>query len=199
MKKKVERFNFQAVRGSPFSNEDAEVIGPELLKIAEQNRVDDVRSLDSKLVYAAVEADPDHPLRRFVWFEDDDAAARAGRLARVGLLIRSVRIIYLTIRKREQPAPMFLYDPKHGTRPKSDVEPARRSHVLIDDALKDDPAFVSTLNGQIQLIRNAFKRLDHIANLRSVPVHVKAFLVAQRKAFKELDAATDSNEAAAAE
>lgn len=89
--KVVKKPQFVKASGAPFSDEDVQLIGAELLKIAAANRVLDVRLLDKKIVFAAIEADPKHPLRRFYdW--DVKSAARKHWINWTAKLIASVRI-----------------------------------------------------------------------------------------------------------
>jgi len=161
--------HFVAAPGSPFSEADVAVIGRELVKIAERNRVGDVRSLDKRLVLAAVEEDEDHPLRPY--FEWDDAkAARSYRLVQAATMIRSVRIVSSGVGPRAQPIPLFLFDPDHTKRVPG--ETARRSRVLTEDLLKDDPAFASNLAHSIRSITFTLERIEHMTSMRRTPPEV---------------------------
>ena len=171
---------FVPAPGSPFSEEDVAVIGVELLRIAERNKVGDVRSLDKRLVLAAVEADEDHPLRRF--FEWDDAkAARSFRLVQAATMIRSVRVLSSGVGAREKPMPLFLFDPDHTRRVPG--EAARRSRVVSEDLLRDDPAFVSNVAHTVRQITHMLERLEHVTSLRKgVPEQVLRYRDALRAA-----------------
>lgn len=186
---------FVAATGSPFTDDDAGVIGVELTKIAEGNRVGDIRSLDKHLVFEAIEADPDHPLRRFYdW--DVEKAARRHWLARTGLLIRSVRIITAAMPKREKPRPMFLYDPEHAKR--SPGEKTKRGHVLTEDVLHADPVFASALASQIRGIGELVARLEHVTSMRPTPREVVTLRDSLRAALNEyLGAISTANDQAA--
>lgn len=149
--------------GSPFSETDMLVIGPALARIAEQNRVEDLRSLDKHLVYEAVEADPHHPLRPFLnW--DDLAAARLHRIAQVQTLIRSVRIITVQMGKRSSPEPMFIHVPDAAKRPHGATQ--QRSQVLMADVLNNDPAYASALSSKMRVLQSTFRQLEHVVNGR---------------------------------
>lgn len=186
---------YQAARGSPFADSDAEVIGPELVKIAEANRVGDIRSLDKKLVFEVVEADEHHPLRQFYdW--DDERMARQARLERTALMIRSIRILTPSLPELSRPSPLVLFDPDHVQRRSNAPEARRRSHVLIQDVVNDDPTFISSLTAQIVRIRQGVERLDHVAALRKTPMPIRRLVSDLAAAFAAYDG---SEEAAAAE
>ena len=171
---------YVAATGAPFSDEQAQVIGVELAKIASANAVDDIRSLDKRLVFEAVQRDPKHPLRQFYEWDESEAAVKHW-LAHTGLLIRSVRIVHVTLGKRSKPQPMFLYDPDHPRR--SPNEKTRRGHVLTEDALANDPAFASVLSQQIRMISLAVDRLEHVTSARPSPAEVVTLCESMRAAL----------------
>ena len=76
---------FEAV-GGPFSDEDAQVIGPIMLRLAEE---DGEVTKETVLDEARSKASPLH--KHFIW--DDTEAAERYRLDQAGLLIRSIKII----------------------------------------------------------------------------------------------------------
>lgn len=183
---------YVAATGAPFSDESAEVIGRELAKIAEANRVDDIRSLDRKLVFSIVEQDANHPLRQFYnW--DDESAARAQRVAHTGLLIRSVRIVTISLGKRGKPMPMFLYVPDYEKRAGTTKQ---RGHVLTEDALADDPAYASAVAYQIRAIMHAVARLEHVVTSRRSPRNVVELCAGLRTAITDYKASLVSEQAA---
>lgn len=76
---------FEAV-GGPFSDEDAQVIGPVMLRLAEENgEVTKETVLDE----ARGKGSPLH--KHFTW--DDTEAAKRYRFGQAGLLIRSIKVI----------------------------------------------------------------------------------------------------------
>jgi len=78
---------FKAVRGSHLRDSDAEIIGPELERLAEAHG----GRLTAVQVLAAA-SQPESPLRPyFEW--DDSAAARQFRLDQARYLVRSIRIV----------------------------------------------------------------------------------------------------------
>src|SRR5208337_1155149 len=101
------RAAYMARSGAPFSNEDAQIIGPELMKIAVEQRVADVRMLDKQVVLQAVEANAHHPLRRFFTWDEADAA-HGFRLEEARTLIKGVVIVYANLPARENIRPMFV-------------------------------------------------------------------------------------------
>lgn len=162
-----------------FTDEDARIIGPALQKIADANQVGDVRSLDKQMVFDAVEADPKHPLRRFYnW--DDAACARKQRLARTLEMIRSVRIVIVTMGKRGRPTPQFLYVPESERRRSGvkEKKATRRRNVLSNDLLgSQSPEFMSMLSAKIRAIEDLTKALAHVALLnKATPPEVKALV-----------------------
>jgi len=160
---------YVAAKGAPFSDEDALVIGRELEKIAAENSVDDVRSLDKHLVLKAVEADSDHPLRRFYnW--DVGEAARQHWLSHTQKLLSGIRVVTITMGKRGPIKPAFVYA-EHRPR---DGGATVRSHVLLVDAEKSDPWLQSIVSQQIRSIVNAVERLEQLTMTRSPSPDVDA-------------------------
>jgi hypothetical protein len=187
-------FEYVAAKGSPFSDDDAAVIGAELARIAEANKVEDLRSLDKHLVFEAVEADPNHPLRRFFdW--DDASAARKQRISIAATLIRSVRIVSVVMGKRSAPTPAFFYAPDLATRQPA---PGPRAHVAVGDLMRNDPAFMSALSSQVKQVRYSVERLEHLTKSRKAPDSVVE-LVAEFKESLDRYFGSISQDAAAEE
>jgi hypothetical protein len=173
---------------APFSVEDAKIIGEELLKIAEANRVADIRLLDKKLVFAAVEADPEHPLRRFYdW--DVKRAARKHWLEWTEKLIASVRIEW-KIGKFTKTLPITLSAEvprmKHGT---------SRQRVLTEDVLMDDPMFASAVGLRLRNIDSALAQLETLTSCRKTPQAINELLERLRAALDTYKAAIGENAA----
>jgi hypothetical protein len=150
---------FVKASGAPFSDESIQLIGRELLKIARANRVKDVRVLDKELVFAAIEADPKHPLRQFYdW--DVKRAARKHWLAWTQKMILSVRIEY-KVGRFTRPLPITLSAElprlKHGS---------KRRRVLTEDALKNDPVFVSAVGFRFRDIDTKISQLEMLIGAR---------------------------------
>src|ERR1700730_10998218 len=104
-RQKTQTRQYVRAPGAPIgSDKDAEIIGRCLQQIADEHRVDNVRSLDKKLVFGIIESDPNHPMRRFYdW--DERNAARAHWIERTGTLIRSVRVVVVSLPGREERRP----------------------------------------------------------------------------------------------
>lgn|SRR5574341_429674 len=163
--------------GAPFSDEDIKLIGTELIKIADKHRVGDFRLLDKKIVFAEVEADPNHPLRRFYdW--NDRTAARTARVDRTHTLIMAVRIVP-GIGKFHRPLPLSITAElprgKYGT---------VRKRILTQDALLNDPAFTSAVAGRL---RNLDQQLAVIESLfeayEGEPTGVEPLVTGLREQF----------------
>ncbi len=156
---------FVAAAGARFTDEEAQIIGTELARIAEENRVEQIRSLDRDLVLSIVERTKDHPLRPF--FEWDQAkAARAHRLAQAGVMIRSVRVVHVTGRVPEIPEPLFMYVPDGSSKRGDPTSIFRRTRVLTADAMQDDPIFASALGAMIHNLRLQIRRLSRTTSAR---------------------------------
>ena len=188
---------FRAAKGAPFSDEDAAVIGAELVKIAEDNRTD-VRSLDERLVWEKVKADPHHPMRRF-YDLDKDAAAEAHWIAHTAVLIRGIRVVTVLMKPRgEMRVPLFTYvPPKDHARLVDDAGAHRRKRVLTEDVLASDPDFGSALSEQIRLVRLAVRKYQHTVKMRKSPRLYSALAAALGAALDEFDAAGEESRAAA--
>ena len=171
---------FARASGAPISDEDAQIIGEELLRIAEAHKVDGIRSLDKHLVFAEVENDPNHPLRRFYnWNERE--AARLHWVDRTALLIRSVRVVTIEARV-ERHEPMFV---------RADVctpEQPKRTKVLRDDVLANDPIFASAIGYQVRSIENALRQLEGLTSGREPPKNIAALRDALRDAIDDYKA-----------
>lgn len=152
--------------GARISKSDAVVIGEALAAIAEQNAVGDVRTLDKHLVYDAVSQDEDHPLRPYVFTEDDDEAARLHRVEKCGLLIRSVHYV-VSEADKERPqirVPMFVAVDSIRRKDFSSIH--RRRRAMLEDVVLDDPAFASALMGQARLVISAVERFEKLVAMR---------------------------------
>lgn len=193
------RLAYSASAGSPFSDEDMGIIGPELRKIADENRVDELRSLDRRLVVETLEKDPDHPLWTAGRFDRDyKSAARKHWLAHAGLMIRSVRVVVVDLsgRPKTRPSPGYFFVPAEvRTREQNGI--ARRSHVVAEDVLRDDPAFASALGAQVRIITGALQRLEHMTSMRDrVPSEVVLLRDRMRASVDDYLASLESDKAA---
>ncbi len=190
MKKRArEKPRYAAANGTLYSEKDAQIIGAALQKIAEANRVSDVRCLDKHLVYEAVEADEAHPLRPFYdW--NNATAARKFRLEQTARMIRSVRTVTVSMGVRESFAPMFVaaeVADRKGV--------LHRSMVIRADSLASDPVFMSALGGKIRMTRDALNGLSAYAAAGSPPADVARLVQALRAAFDAYEAGLRENAA----
>ena len=164
--------------GAPISDEDAQVIGTCLAALAEQNRVSDVRSLSKSTVLAAVEADPDHPMRPY--YEWDDAiAARKHRLEHTSVLIRSIRIQAVSVGPLPQLKPMFVSAEVPQLK-----GPVARRYVLTDDATRSDPVFASAIAQHMKRIIDSLASLELLTRDRSTPA-LRSFCDSMRSAVDD--------------
>lgn len=175
MKKTKPRF--VKASGAPFSDEDIPLIGAELLKIAEANRIDDIRLLDKRIVFAALEADPNHPLWQF-YDRDVKSAARKHWIEWTHKLIMSVRVEY-AIGKFTRPLPITLSADlpraKHGT---------TRKRVLTQDAMLNDPVFASAVGIRLRGLDQQLTQLEGlVAAHGGGPIGVEDLLTGLRDQF----------------
>ena len=156
-----------------------QIIGEELQKIADAHRVNGIGALDKHLVFEAVEADPNHPLRRFYdW--DEGKAARKHWLEHSHRLIRSVHVVYVNVGKRPKFSPMFV-----SAETKIATGETKRMQVVSTDALANDPIFMSAVGGQIRQIYNAVAQLEAFTSSRGAPSEIVQLRVALREALDE--------------
>jgi len=168
---------YVASPGSGYSEDEAQLIGAELARIAKTNKTD-VASLDKVLVYERVEKTPNHPLRQF--YEWDDAkAARAHRVTVTGNMIRCIRTVDIGHGDEERPVPEFIYVPNGSVKADGNVT---RSRVLTDDVLASDPLFANALGHKIRMVKHAFDGLAWLARSRSTSPEVASLV-------KDLEAA----------
>jgi hypothetical protein len=155
------RFSWRT--GAPFNEEDAALVGAELLKLARASCVADVASLNPREVFEAIYADADHPLRKmFGDFKDVEGAARRHWIQMTGTMIRSisVQIVALPGRALEPVRPMFVH--AEARVKEGDGTTVRRRRVLTEDALKSDPAFISAVGFKIRAITDALAGLESL-------------------------------------
>jgi hypothetical protein len=180
---------FVAATGSPYSNEEAQIYGPELLRIATLYKVADVRSLAPEQVYAVVEKEPENPLRSPLRFHvDDKEEARAHRIDRAAHLIRSIQVV-VTVGKLQVPRRKFVSavaPVKQG-----DKVLHRSRHVLREDALQNDPVFRSAIFKQVRNIQNALIQLERFTSEREATPEITLLRDSCRRAFDIYEAAVD--------
>lgn len=197
--KKTKRF--AAATGSPISDEEAIRFGPALVAVAEQMRVNDIRNLDKRALYKVVEADKNHPLRDFVFNCGDAEAARAYRIDRCGLLIRSIRYIEVdreglnklaheaNKKKLFIPAPAPVVEEGSGK--------TRQCSVLREDLLRHDPSYISAVAGAIRRARDAAASLVDLTTSREPPFAAGELAQKLQDAHLEYEAKLQSVERAA--
>jgi hypothetical protein len=156
---------------SGYSEDEAQLIGTELARIAKANKTD-VSSLDKVLVYERVEKTPDHPLRQF--YEWDDAkAARAHRIDVTGVMIRCIRTVDIGYQSKngggERRVPEFVYVPNGSVKVDGTMT---RSRVLTDDVLANDPMFANALGHKIRMVKRAIDDLTWLARSRGTSPEV---------------------------
>jgi len=158
----------------PFLSEaDAQIVGTELEQIAQAQQVNGIRHLDADATFALVESNRRHPMRHlFDW--NDKSAARKQRVAYMGKLIMSVRIVRVTVAKAKTYAPMYISAQASVVRQGSIA--TRRTHVMTPDAYTHDPAFASLVNASVGRLMNELKKLEHTANARPLPANIQQFI-----------------------
>jgi hypothetical protein len=184
---------FARASGAPISDDDAQVIGLELMKIAEANKIGDVRQLTKHLIWAALKADPAHPLWEFCPKRDTASAAEAFWLAWSGKLINYVRVIVIQ-GKIPTYKPLFVYTETSGVQART----SRRAHVLREDALSHGPEFASAFGFQVRAIINSVDRISWCIGDREPPENI-AILHAELRAALERYQESLANPSIAAE
>ena len=163
-------FRYIAARNSPYTDEDAEVIGSCLQRLAEDNTVDGIRSLDKDLVLEAYESGNAPELDPYLE-QDKIKAQRQYWKNQIGVMIRSIRITTVTtdIGPKPEPRPQFVTCKNrrgHGAAP-------TRSRVLTDDVMNNNPLFASAYSLQVRLINQAVKKLEHLVDMKGdAPAHM---------------------------
>src|SRR6266404_4903482 len=98
---------YVAANGSPYSDKDAAVIGRELVRIAEENKIENISSLDKHIVFAHAKR-RDSVLHSFVFNKSTSEAAEAYFIDQCSKMIRSIRVIAVTVGKLETREPLFI-------------------------------------------------------------------------------------------
>jgi hypothetical protein len=171
------RATYARSSSAPFSEEQAPIVGKALKAIADAHRVNDVRSLDERIVYASIQADDHHPLRQFLnW--DNGVAADQFRIQQCKMLITGIRVVTMELPEREIHKPMFIAasaPTERGT--------TKRARVLRADSLRNDAVFMSALGGQIRRVIGAFRSLETYAADGQTPKDVLAFIASLKRAI----------------
>jgi hypothetical protein len=166
-KKDHPTFQYSWQTGAPFGREDAELVGRELRKLADANEVDDVRALDKRAVFEAIYSDPAHPLRRLYGdFADEAGAARRHWIDLTGKMLSSIRVqvVRLGTHEFEAPRPMFVHVEAHVRETGGSL--IRRTRVLTEDALRNDPTFVSAAGLRVRAMMDSLGALEALVSWR---------------------------------
>ncbi len=165
-------FRYTAAKNSGFTDEDAAIIGGVLERIATENAVDGIRSLDKDLVLDEYESGTCPELTPYLE-QDKDEAQRQYWRSQIGTMIRSIRVATVSVElgSRAAPRPQFVTCKNrrgHGVAPV-------RSRVMTDDVMASDPLFASAYSLQVKIVSNAVKKLEHLVAMKqNSPAHMKA-------------------------
>lgn len=151
-----------AIPSSNYTDSQAQVIGEELARIAEENNVDDVRSLDERLVYGSVKRDvkagrPNRLKAFYNW--DDEVEADKRRLEVTKLMIRCIRpvridnVAGLNRTLSELPAYTSITLPPGRREATTAAGKQLRKRVLTPDVMKSDPLFANAIGRKIREVR----------------------------------------------
>ena len=176
---------YVAAPGANFGDDRAAVYGRELDRIARENAINGVASLDKRLVYDAVQADPDSPLREFVFDRSDAEAADAYRLQRCALLIRSIRIIAVTMGPRPRPMPQFVAVDESVRRRVGAGTKRERGRVLTLDVMRSEPLFAGAVSVKIRMANQAIQQLERFVEQRPVNDPVRRLADGLRAVFDD--------------
>ena len=176
---------YVAAPGANFGDDRATLYGRELERIARENAVNGVASLDKRLVYEAVQADPDSPLREFVFDRSDAEAADAYRLQRCALLIRSIRIVAVTLGPRSRPMPQFVAVDESVRRRVGDGVKRECSRVLTLDAMRSEPLFAGAVSVKLRVANQAVMQLERFVERRPASDPVRRLAVGLRAVFDD--------------
>lgn len=167
----------------PFlSANDADMVGTELEKSAQANRVNGIRHLDPEVVFHEVETRRKHPFRELAGMNwgDDKTAARKHRIEYIRKLISSVQVVVVSSTKRNTFEPVFVSAQASVKTQGSSA--LRRSSIVRHDMLRHDPAFISYVNAQCRRILGPLAKLEHTASDRALPPEVQLFITNVRAA-----------------
>lgn len=164
------RFRFTAVKNSPYSDDDAAVIGSCLQRIAEDNAIDGIRSLDKDLVLEQYEEGNAPELSPYLE-QNKTKAQREYWLIQIGAMIRSIRVMTASVKRSPLPHPRPQFLPVKERR--GHASGPIRSRVITEDVLAHDPLFASAFGLQVRIVDNALKRLEHLVEMQpNAPAHM---------------------------
>jgi hypothetical protein len=181
---------YKARQGSPYTDEQMKIIGPELQKIADQHRVSDIRSLDAKLVAGIVSKDKHHPLRAF-WTKNVADAASFWWVEQTRKMIGAVQVYTVSAGTRPEYKPMFV-----SAEAPTSSGAYRRTMVVRSDALTNDVVFMSGVAGQIRRVISAVEAFENFSSDGSPPPEVERFRTGLRKVIDAYLASVASDKAA---
>lgn len=163
---------FTRREGAPFAAEQTDLVGSELVKMAEAAAVDDVASLDPRETFESIYSDPSHPLRVVYGdFKDVDGAAREHWVRVTRQMLNSVHVVYVDMPAKAKPIPLVTYVPDARIRSSAGTTRGGR-RVLSNDMLSHDPEFLSALKQKIHMVQNAVAGLGWIVRSRTPPATV---------------------------
>lgn len=143
--------HYKAVKGSHLKDKDAEVIGPELERLAEERGG---RITAADVLGAATT--PESPLHAyFEW--DDSAAAKAYRLDQARYIVRSIRVLIEDAGSTTDVRALHLV-----------VEQGERSYASIDSVIADSDLLlqlVATAKREQEAWFNKYQQLRKVAAL----------------------------------
>lgn len=173
---------FVPASGACFGSKDAPIIGEALQRIADANRVDDIRSLSPRSVFELVKLDPEHPLRPYYNWNVKEAA-EAHWIAHTSLLIRSIHVIEVNAGRRDVRHPMFVVAdaPIRGGGNK-------RSRVLHEDVIANDPVFMSAISVHVRRIQQAVAQLEKLISCRRAPTDIEEMCAGHREVIDRYNA-----------
>ena len=162
------------------SDELVQLAGRELKKIAQKNKINNVRHLRAADVFAIIEADPNHPLRAlYDW--DLQKAARSHWIDQTRKIIAGLRYVTVSLPDRGQIDPVF-YSAEAPVKAEG-KEATERTYVLRSDVLEQDPIFMSALGSKLRRLSDVLREIEHLAAARSVPDEVDTLLGELREAW----------------
>src|ERR1700687_4777664 len=149
---------FTRATGAPINDEDAQVVGEFFTELAERSKVDDIRSLDPKTAFAAVEKTPkNHPIRRvYNWNEKD--AARKFWIGFTRTLLNSVRVVAVVGNVKKNVPVFVLAD----TKTRGDSVVTRRRHIIRADVVSHNAELMSAVGFKIRTIINGVEQVEHL-------------------------------------
>lgn len=163
---------YDVATGARFTRADAQIIGPELERIATSNGQDNILSLDDKIILAEIKSNKKSPLWQYLDSPKDAVEARW--LEQCGQMRRGVRIIRVQVvhepagKPHMVPVPMFKAVKPDAV--KSTTGKTVNTNVHINAVLSDASLLASCLSVEVAKLRNAATSLAQVIELAEVPV-----------------------------